>query len=1804
MNLPRILATTIASLLTAASLHAQTWDGGGAAGGNLDWITGTNWAGDVAPVNNATANIIFAGAIDNNPGPNLDQNWNVNSVSFNNTAGAFTLGSTGGFTLTIGVGGIVNNDTQTQTISHSVALGFAQTWNAANGTLSFSGATVNNAGSLLTIAGGFGVTINSAIGGGGGLTKTSTSALTLGGTTANTYSGTTTVNAGTLFLAKTAGVSAITGPLLIGDGSGTDTVLLQASNQIANTTVTVNSSGVFDLGGFSEGFLSLIVNGGSATIGTGVLSLGTSLTMTGGSVASTGAGSLLMQGLVNTNASATAATISGAVDFGAAIRTLTIADGAAANDLDLTANVSNGGLTKSGAGTLRLSGANTFASGLLVNAGTVTLTASGAAGAGVVQLGGGTLAADAAPVTLTNAVSFSADSTASDITFNGPTTLQGNRTLTVNTGTVTFGGVVSGDVTTNAFSKLGAGTLVLNGAAANTYTGTTFVFGGTLELGKTAGVNALASGSIGVGDNVGIDTLRLLASDQIADAATVNPSGIDGGNLGVFDLNGFSETIANLNMTGGFVTMGGGTLTITGTASAPGAAADSVISGGTLNLGGGTRPFVIGDGAAANDLDVSATVSNGGINKSGAGTLRLTNANAYSGGTTLTAGTLAVGGNTALGTGTVTLNGGTLTADGGTRTLANPISLSGTATIGGSNIFLFTGPVTITSGSALVVANLTDSISGVLGGSAPLSKQGTGTLFLTGSSANTFSNTLTVEEGQLALNKTSGNAVTASLTIVNNFPGTPEVRHFASNQIADTVSVSVSGGLLNLSGFSDTIGALTLNGGTVASGAGVLTIGGNFTSGAATGTGTVSGNLNLGGVTRTFTIADNAPANDVDVSAAVANGGITKAGLGTLRLSGSAANTLTDTLTVNAGGLVLGKTAGLNAFAGALTIGDGTGAVNSDVVTLGASDQIPNASLVTINNSGLLDLAGFTETLNEIVFNGGSIATGAGALRIDLNHVGVTTNASFRNATISGNIFLDGGSLFITTADGSAAIDLDISATISQGAFNESVEKVGPGLLRLSGNSTFAFGVSIDEGTLAIGSNGALGSSGELFMQGGTVRADGTARTIGSIFVANGSSAAVDGNNSLTLSGVLDLPAGSVLTKSQSGALVLQNPIPNWSGTLTMTNGTLNAGAQTIRASGVFNHSGTFIGTLTNLGTYNYTAGPFTGQLINQGTANFNGNFTASNGIANGTTINLGNGIVFTANGTGLVNDGTLTLSNSTLAGGGPLVNNNFLSGFGTIGGTGGFTNNGLISVSGGNLVIANSGANVNAGNIDMPIVRQLRLDAGLTNTGTITLASTSITGAATLTNGAGGLVTGRGTISAPLANSGGTLRADLGTLTVTNAFNNSGIVRAESGASVIATSITNQAGGQIILTGTLSTSGALTNAANGRITLRDGTGLLNGAGALNNSGLISGEGAVAKSLTNTATGEVRAESGKTLFIGGGFAPNAGAITLQGGTLDFATAITNGATGFISGRGTLRTNGIINQGVMAFSGGTADVFGDVTNSAGARIVTSGAGSVTTFYDDVIHNGLEIFTGASASTVFFGSQSGAGPFTGTGTVYFIGDLRPGNSPASVLYEGDLVFGGTSSLTLEIGGLLSGAQYDHLNIGGALHADGDLVLTLLGGFTPQLGDTFDLFDVGTFAGDFDSISAPALGGGNAWDFSALKTTGSVTVVPEPGIGALLATALGFLGMRRRGIRGARASRRGGGVRDKWWQVRGRAVLVSASRRNELPDAPDSENVFAFPHVRKVREGGTPSPARETRALPGTTRAAHSTSIAQLA
>src|SRR5207237_1804682 len=107
------------------------------------------------------------------------------------------------------------------------------------------------------------------------------------------------------------------------------------------------------------------------------------------------------------------------------------------------------------------------------------------------------------------------------------------------------------------------------------------------------------------------------------------------------------------------------------------------------------------------------------------------------------------------------------------------------------------------------------------------------------------------------------------------------------------------------------------------------------------------------------------------------------------------------------------------------------------------------------------------------------------------------------------------------------------------------------------------------------------------------------------------------------------------------------------------------------------------------------------------------------------------------------------------------------------------------------------------------------------------------------------------------------------------------------------------------------------------------------------------------------------------------------------------------STGFITGsNNVLRFNsGLTNQGSIAVSIGTSDVFGDVNNT-GSIVVSGGAGA--TFYDDIVQNGTFRVSkvGSTISVaVVFGAFSGSGGSTGGGDIFFEGVLRPGNRPAT-------------------------------------------------------------------------------------------------------------------------------------------------------------------------------------------------------------
>jgi autotransporter-associated beta strand protein len=127
-------------------------------------------------------------------------------------------------------------------------------------------------------------------------------------------------------------------------------------------------------------------------------------------------------------------------------------------------------------------------------------------------------------------------------------------------GGLNISSVIQNNSNTTGLTKSGSGTLTLSGTAANTFTGTTYVNDGTLILGKTTNVTALA-GDVVVGDGRGADKLEFFAgaNEQIANTSDVSIiGGLTGAsattaNQASLVLNGTTQTFDQLTITGNSV---------------------------------------------------------------------------------------------------------------------------------------------------------------------------------------------------------------------------------------------------------------------------------------------------------------------------------------------------------------------------------------------------------------------------------------------------------------------------------------------------------------------------------------------------------------------------------------------------------------------------------------------------------------------------------------------------------------------------------------------------------------------------------------------------------------------------------------------------------------------------------------------------------------------------------------------------------------------------------------------------------------------------------------------------------------------------------------------------------------------------------------------------------------------------------------------------------------------------------------------------------------------------------------------------
>ena len=297
---------------------------------------------------------------------------------------------------------------------------------------------------------------------------------------------------------------------------------------------------------------------------------------TGKGTINTGVGTLTLNGNLTYNGTASqtngTSAINGNLDLGGGTRTFTINNGGQDDDFAINAVISNGALTKAGAGNLVLGGANTFTGATLVNAGILSLNAVDALDttSAVTIASGATLRAndaagsiigDTLTVTVNTGGTFELDKdetigvlagngTVAAHDVNSDNTSADTWTLTVGQGDAdsTFSGVLQddpGDVKLG-LSKIGAGTITLSGAS--TYSGDTTVTTGTLSVTNTTGSATGASAvTIATGTSL-IGTGSIDGTVTAQDGAFVAPglSGIDAINTGDLTLDAGSTFEAEL----------------------------------------------------------------------------------------------------------------------------------------------------------------------------------------------------------------------------------------------------------------------------------------------------------------------------------------------------------------------------------------------------------------------------------------------------------------------------------------------------------------------------------------------------------------------------------------------------------------------------------------------------------------------------------------------------------------------------------------------------------------------------------------------------------------------------------------------------------------------------------------------------------------------------------------------------------------------------------------------------------------------------------------------------------------------------------------------------------------------------------------------------------------------------------------------------------------------------------------------------------------------------------------------------------
>ena len=442
------------------------WDGGTAGTGS--WGTADNWFGDSLPAfgNDLAVVLNSSGAVDVNP-MNIGDNRTIRALVFNTYADS---------TINLGLHNAAS-EARTLTFDTNVTGGSPEitVHNDASGAINLGGTVAAGSVALaaplsVTHNGSGTLTINRPItetDGAMSLTKSGTGGLTVSG--ANTYSGGTTIMAGTL----TRGANNVmpdNGDVVV---SGTAVLTGNYSDTIAN--LALNSTGQNVISGLNITGTLNITTGASHDLSSNASATAATMSMSGGSVLRLGAnsgnttlnigsGGLAMSGAtmqfgIQGSASYTAKVVMGGNFTGSGANSMTIGTGNPTSLLDLggatrTFNIAsgtttispviqNGGLAKTGGGDLSLSGSNTYTGNTTIKAGTLKLDGNGGiANSAVVTVGDSATAAVLDVITKSGGFIVVANQTLMGTgTISGPVVISGTLAPGAAAGTLTAGAV-------------------------------------------------------------------------------------------------------------------------------------------------------------------------------------------------------------------------------------------------------------------------------------------------------------------------------------------------------------------------------------------------------------------------------------------------------------------------------------------------------------------------------------------------------------------------------------------------------------------------------------------------------------------------------------------------------------------------------------------------------------------------------------------------------------------------------------------------------------------------------------------------------------------------------------------------------------------------------------------------------------------------------------------------------------------------------------------------------------------------------------------------------------------------------------------------------------------------------------------------------------------------------------------------------------------------------------------------------------------------------------------------------------------